>query len=74
MFKLYEDVWVLNKQAVIGMATVVDICMKTSELIHYMGVQHALQNKEPVYIVDFKDEMGQGGYLKEDLRSMKEES
>jgi hypothetical protein len=74
-----DSVLVLKNQEIIGFANIVDICRKERELYRYFDEKHphlnmykfAILNNEYVYIVDFLNDNGQGGYLKNNLRKVK---
>lgn len=79
MIQVDERVIVLDNKKVLGFAFVKDICKTKNELSQYFQNNHpklsvyefAIHNNECVYIVDFDNDNGQGGYLKGNLRKLK---
>lgn len=78
MIRLDDRVMVMNNKEMIGFASVVDICDNIKKLNVYFKKNHpllqkyrfALYNNEVVYIVDFDNNLGQGGYLQKHLKKV----
>lgn len=79
LLKVNDKVLVIEKEAMMGMASVIDVCETTKQLYKYFKSNHprygsyllAVENDELVYIVNFENDMGQAGFLKKQLRKMK---
>jgi len=80
LIQVDERVMVMDNRKIIGFAFVKDICKTTKDLNQYFDDNHpklssykfAIHNNECVYIVDFDNDNGQGGYLKMNLRKIKD--
>lgn len=79
MIRIDEQVIVLENKEMVGFAFVTDVCKSNQELTKYFCEDHpnlssyqlAIRNNEPIYIVNFHDDMGQAGYFKKNLRKIK---
>lgn len=78
MYQIRDRVMVLKENEFIGYGTIEDICEDVSELSEYFNAYHPLfkpydlsiRNGHFVYIVSFDNDMGQGGFTKQELKKM----
>lgn len=76
LFEIGESVTVFKENSMVGQGEIVKICHLEEDLDDYFKENHplydfycvTLQCQQPVYIVCFYHEMGQGGYTEKEIK------
>lgn len=77
MYRVNDTVMVLENKKIMGLAYITDICKNQADVKKYFSILHplyqkftlAVSNNQEVYIVNFQNDNGQAGFIRQNLRS-----